>query len=326
MAKRIFCLEKDDVMILSVSRRTDIPNYYSEWFYNRLKDGYLYVRNPMNARQISKIILSPEVVDCIVFWTKNPEPMFARLGELSAYQYYFQFTLTGFGRDIEPNVPDKKKRMIPIFRNLAEKIGREKVVWRYDPIIFTDKYTPEYHLKAFEQIAGKLNGYTSRCVISFVDIYAKNRQNMGAINSYSLPEKELSAFAAQIASTARDNDMEIASCAEPIDLSACGIEHNCCIDRKLVERIIGCKINVDKDKNQRKECGCVESIETGTYDTCKNGCVYCYANHSHESVLQNNRLYDVNSPLLCGKVMEDDKITERAVKSFKESQLTLWDQ
>lgn len=169
-------MKEDEAMILSASRRTDIPNYYSEWFYNRIKKGYLYVRNPMNAHQISKIILSPEVVDCIVFWTKNPEPMFARLDELDAYKYYFQFTLTGFGNDIECNVPHKKEKMIPIFQKLADKIGREKVIWRYDPIIFSDKYTPEYHLKAFKQIAKELNGYTSICVISFVDIYAKNKK------------------------------------------------------------------------------------------------------------------------------------------------------
>ena len=167
-------------MILSVSRRTDIPNYYSEWFYNRIKEGYLYVRNPMNAHQISKIILSPEVVDCIVFWTKNPEPMFSRLDELDAYQYYFQFTLTGFGNDIECNVPHKKEHMIPVFQKLAKRIGKQKMIWRYDPIIFTDKYTPEYHLKAFRQIAEELNGYTSKCVISFVDIYTKNRKKLTA--------------------------------------------------------------------------------------------------------------------------------------------------
>lgn len=312
-------------MILSVSRRTDIPNYYSEWFYNRIREGYLYVRNPMNAHQISKITVSPEVVDCIVFWTKNPEPMFSRLDELDAYQYYFQFTLTGFGNDIERNVPRKKEHMIPVFQKLAERIGKQKMIWRYDPIIFTDKYTPEYHLKAFGQIAKELNGCTSKCVISFVDIYTKNRKNMSAMNSYSLPEKELGAFAAEIASIAGENDIKAASCAEAIDLSACGIEHNCCIDRELVEQIVGCKIQAGKDKNQRKECGCVESIEIGTYNTCKNGCAYCYANYSHESVLQNSKLYDVNSPLLCGIIGEDDKITERAVKSLKEPQLTLWD-
>ena len=251
-------------MVLSVSRRTDIPNYYSEWFYNRIKDGYLYVRNPMNAHQVSKIQLSSEVVDCIVFWTKNPEPMFSRLEDLDAYKYYFQFTLTGFGNDIERNIPHKKEHMIPIFQKLAEKIGREKVIWRYDPIFFTDRYTPEYHLKAFEQIAGALNGYTSKCVVSFVDIYAKNKKNMSAVNSFSLPEKDLVTFAAQIAVIAKNHGIKTASCAEVIDLSACGIEHNCCIDRELIQQIIGYKIKADKDKNQRKKCGCMESIDIGT--------------------------------------------------------------
>ena len=213
--------------------------------------------------------------------------------------------------------------MIPVFQKLAGRIGREKVIWRYDPIIFTDKYTPEYHLKAFGQIAHELNGYTSKCVISFVDLYAKNKKNMDALNSYSLPERELGAFAAQLASIAGANDIKAASCAEAIDLSACGIEHNCCIDKELVGQLTGCKIQADKDKNQRTECGCVESIEVGTYNTCKNGCAYCYANYSHESVLQNSKQYDVNSPLLCGTIAEDDKITERAVKSLKDPQLTL---
>lgn len=312
-------------MILSVSRRTDIPNYYSEWFLNRIKEGYLYVRNPMNAHQVSKIILSPEVVDCIVFWTKNPEPMLSRLDELDAYQYYFQFTLTGFGNDVEYNVPHKKEVMIPVFRKLSHKIGSEKVIWRYDPIIFTEKYSPEYHLKAFEQIAGELRGYTSKCVISFVDIYMKNRKNMKALNSFFLTENELTAFAKEVASIAGNHDIKAATCAETIDLSFCGIEHNCCIDKELIEKMIGCKIQADKDKNQRKECGCIESIEIGTYNTCKNGCQYCYANHNRESVLETCKLYDVNSPLLCGEITENDKITERKVKSLKEKQLTIWD-
>lgn len=311
-------MKESDAVILSISRRTDIPNYYSEWFYNRIKDGYLYVRNPMNAHQISKIMLSPEVVDCMVFWTKNPEPMLARLDELNGWQYYFQFTLTGFGNDMEPNVPHKKKHMIPVFQKLAKRIGSQKVIWRYDPIIFTDKYTPEYHLNAFGQIAKELNGYTSKCVISFVDIYAKNKKKMSAMNSYFLPEKELVGFAARIASIAKDNGIKVASCAEAVDLSVCGIEHNCCIDREFIGQITGCNIHANKDKNQRKECGCVESVEVGTYNTCKNGCVYCYANSSRESVLQNCRLYDVNSPLLCGKITENDKITVRAVKSLIE--------
>lgn len=312
-------------MILSASRRTDIPNYYSEWFLNRIKEGYLYVRNPFHARQISKITISPEVVDCIVFWTKNPEPMFARLGELGAYPYYFQFTLTGFGRDIESHIPHKKKVMIPVFRTLSDKIGRERVIWRYDPILFTDQYNPQYHLRAFEQIAKELYGYTSRCVISFADTYAKNKKSMEALGAFSLTEQDLTAFAGEIAQIAAGYNIKTASCAEAADLSSCGIEHGCCIDKEFIENITGCRIRAGKDRNQRSECGCIVSIDVGAYNTCRNGCRYCYANDSPERVSNTCRLYDAHSPLLCGSITKDDRITERDVTSWKESQLTLWD-
>ena len=305
-------------MILSVSRRTDIPNYYSEWFFNRIKAGCVYVRNPMNARQVSKIDITPEVVDCIVFWTKNPQPMLDRLDELAAYDYYFQFTLTGYGKDIERNVPHKKEKMIPIFQELSEKIGMNRVIWRYDPVIFTNQYTKEYHLKAFEQIATALRGYTEKCVISFVDVYAKNKKNMELLAPYEVDTTELLEFSKKIAVIAKDNGMTVGSCAERIDLHECGIEHNCCIDKNLIESIIGCKLKVSKDKNQRQECGCMESVEIGTYNTCKNGCKYCYANYSEESVAKSCSQYNLESPILCGTLDEKDKITERKVKSLKE--------
>ncbi len=312
-------------MILSVSLRTDIPNYYSEWFFNRIKEGFVYVRNPMNAHQVSKIDITPKVVDCIVFWTKNPAPMFNRLEELAPYDYYFQFTLTGYGKDMECNVPHKKEKMIPIFQELSKKIGMKKVIWRYDPIIFTKKYSPEYHLKAFEQIATALKGYTEKCVISFVDIYAKNKKNMELLDLYEIDKNELLEFAKKIAGIAKDNGMKIGSCAESIDLDECGIEHNCCIDKTLIEDIIGCRLKVEKDKNQREECGCVEGVEIGTYNTCKNGCKYCYANYSQESVVKNCSRYDPKSPILCGILDENDKITVRKVKSLKEQQLSIFD-
>ncbi len=311
-------------MILSVSRRTDIPTYYSEWFYNRIKEGFVYTPNPMNPRQISRIDLSPEIVDCIVFWTKNPGPMLGRLSELSAYKYYFQFTLTGYGKDIESNVPHKKERMIPIFKELSDKIGANRVIWRYDPIIFTKVYTPDYHLKAFLQISSELKGYTSKCVISFLDMYAKIAKNMAQIQTYEISETLLFEFAGEISRIAKANGMSIASCAESIDLRECGIRHNSCIDKGLIEEIIGCRLRVNKDKNQRPECGCVESVDVGTYNTCLNGCKYCYANYSMESVTKNCKSYDSKSPLLCGIVAEEDKITERKVKSLKEEQMSLF--
>ena len=189
-------------MILSVSRRTDIPNWYSAWFYNRIREGFLYVRNPFNSRQISRIPLSPDLVDCIVFWTKNPKNMMPRLGELQDYDFLFQFTLTGYGKDVEPGVPDKK-HMIGVFRALSEQIGHERVIWRYDPILLSERYTPEYHLKAFREIAERLAGYTDRVVISFVDFYAKMKKNAEKLRIRPITEREMTELAGKMAE-ARD--------------------------------------------------------------------------------------------------------------------------
>ncbi|MBO5278018.1 MAG: DUF1848 domain-containing protein [Lachnospiraceae bacterium] len=298
-------------MILSASRRTDIPNYYSDWFFNRIREGFVYVRNPMNFHQVSKIGLSPELIDCIVFWTKNPQPMLARLGELSAYPYYFQFTLTGYGKDIEPGVPYKKDRMIAVFQELSEKLGNSRVIWRYDPILFNAVYTKEYHLNAFGQIAEGLKGYADKCVISYVDTYAKNQKRMRELAVREPDEEEIRAFSGELARIAQGAEMEISTCAEKLDLSDCGIAHSHCVDKALIESITGCPLKVGKDRNQRAECGCVESIDIGCYDTCRNGCKYCYASRSDAVILKNCRNYNAASPLLCSELMPEDRVTER---------------
>lgn len=312
-------------MILSVSRRTDVPNYYSDWFYNRIKEGFLYVRNPMNGHQVSRIDLSPEVVDCIVFWTKNPFPMMARLGELKAYDYYFQFSLTGYGKDIEPNLPDKRSVLIPVFKHLSEELGRGRVVWRYDPVLLNGRYTMEYHKKAFAEIAGALNGYCEQAVISFIDIYAKIAKRMEGMHIREPNMDEMYELAAWMAEVSRKNGMEISTCAEKTDLDSIGIGHGSCIDKRLIERLTGCGLDVGRDKNQRAECGCVQSIDAGTYNTCQNGCRYCYANFSDGILRENVGRYDAASPVLCGSVGGEDKITDREVKSLKVRQLSLFD-
>ena len=305
---------KEVPMLLSVSRRTDIPSCNSEWFYNRIKAGFVCVRNPMNYRQVSEVRLTPDLIDCIIFWTKNPTPMMERLDELKDYAYYFQFTLTGYGRDVERNLPDKRTVLIPAFQNLSDRIGRERVIWRYDPIFFSDRYTREYHLNAFRCIAEALRGYTEKCVISFVDIYPKNRKNMERL-SYRVPdEREIRKFAKELNEIAGRNGIAVASCAEKMDLEDCGIVHNRCIDRELIERITGRRLNVNRDKNQRAECGCAASVDIGTYNTCGNGCAYCYANHSASSVESNLLKYDPASPILCGQIEEKDVIKVKDVR------------
>lgn len=308
-------------MILSVSRRTDIPNYYSDWFIARIKEGFLYVRNPMNAHQISKIDLSPEVIDCIVFWTKNPANMIEKLEDLQKYMYYFQFTLTGYGKDVEPNLPNKREELIPTFKRLSEKIGKERVIWRYDPILISKRYTINYHLKAFEEIASSLADYTEKVVISFVDLYSKTLRNTRKLDIRQITNEEMIEVAGEMAQIASKYNLIIETCAEQINLQEAGIQHGSCIDKKLIERLLGCKLTAEKDKSQREECGCFESVEVGAYNTCLNGCKYCYANFNDSKVEDHVKLYNRNSALLCGNISSDDRITERKMKSMKDNQI-----
>lgn len=312
-------------MIISASRRTDIPSYYSDWLFNRLKEGYVLVRNPMNPRQISRINLSPEVVDGIVFWTKNPLPMLNRLSELERYHYYFQFTLTAYDRDVETNLPSKNKILIPAFQQLSKRIGREKLVWRYDPIFFNDRYTMEYHCNYFKVLAAKLGAYTEKCTVSFLDFYRKTERNMRPLQLQPVLREQQIALMQRFSEIAKCYGFYLDTCAEATELGQLGIGHACCIDRERLERIGTCKLSVGKDKNQRPACGCVASIDIGAYNTCGNGCLYCYANDSRHTAMQRMHAHHPFSPLLFGEVEADDVITERKMRSYREDQLTLFD-
>lgn len=303
-------------MIISASRRTDIPAYFSDWFYNRLEKGFVLVRNPMNIHQISKINISPEVVDCIVFWTKNPRRFIERLDRLEKYQYYFQYTITGYGRQLEPNVPSLEES-ITCFQALSKLIGAHRVVWRYDPIVITNESSLKYHISQFNSIAEKLSGYTSKCVISFVDYYKKTMKNLVNIKYEEITVDEVIELSAQLSRLGRKYNITLASCSEEIDLEKYGIVHGKCIDDKLIEEITGCALDIDKDKSQRKECGCIASIDIGAYNTCPHGCLYCYANYDHNSVRLNYEEHDRNSDLICGNLSKQDKINIRKVLSCK---------
>ena len=308
-------------MIISASRRTDIPTYYSDWFLNRVKDGYVYVRNPMNAHQISEISLSPEVVDGIVFWTKNPVPMLDKLSFLSNYTYYFQFTLNSYGVDVERNIPSKEKVIIPAFQKLSDMIGPERVIWRYDPIFLSETYTADYHIRFFEKLAKRLSPFTKKCTISFLDFYRNTKNNIAPLAPSAFPQSEQERIAKRIAEIAHSYGLCVDTCAEGIDLNQYGIEHARCIDDRLLSQLIQCPLNVKKDKNQRLECGCIESLDIGAYNTCHNGCRYCYANYSDKAVSTNGEKHNPNSPLLIGAVGPEDKITKREMFSCKTGQL-----
>jgi DNA repair photolyase len=217
--------------------------------------------------------------------------MIGRLDELDKKyknRYYFQVTINKYGKEVEPNLLDIKKR-IKTFHKISKKIAKERVIWRYDPILLNEKYSNKYHLDSFKYIAKNLKGYTDKVVISFIDLYMKTKRNTKSLNIEEISQDKIKEIAKGLKKIADNNAMEIETCAEKIDLSDIGINHGACIDKKLIEQIIGYEIKVSKD-NSRNECECFKSVEVGTYDTCLNGCKYCYAtlntrkaNHDSES-------------------------------------------
>lgn len=301
-------------MILSASRRTDILALYSDWFLNRIRAGYVYVPNPINPHQISKVPLTPDVVDCIVFWSKNPAPIVPRLPELENYPCYFQFSLNPYERDIEKNLPSLEAR-IDTFIGLSERIGPDRVIWRYDPILISEKYPVGFHEEAFSRIAGKIGPYTNRCVISFVDSYRKLDRAFREHGIAGLPEDAINRLASGFSSIGARYGFAVETCAEKIDLKEFGIGHSHCIDRTLIEKILGKPIEAEKDRNQRAECGCIASVDIGMYNTCTNGCAYCYANYNSELTGRNYASHDPGSPMLIGAPSGEDRITEKKVKS-----------
>lgn len=305
-------------MILSVSRRTDIPSYYSDWFINRICEGFVLTRNPMNQAQLSRIDLSKDLIDCIVFWTKDPYPMLDKLPvlDLMGYNYLFQFTLTPYGKDIEKNLRDKKD-IILTFQKLSDMIGKDRALWRYDPIILNNKLTIEYHIKHFEELCMRLCGYTDRCTISFVDLYTKINKPVKDGLIREITGEESKTLAKCFSEIAGKYNIKLYACCEKLDLSEYGVNPGSCIDKSVIEKICGYSLDVKKDANQRPGCGCIQSIDIGVYNTCKNGCIYCYANYSMTSVEKNYRNYNPKSGLLSGTVREDEKINERKIWSFK---------
>lgn len=266
-------------MIISASRRTDLPAFYADWLFSRIEEGFVDVRNPMNRAQIRRISLRPEDVDCFVFWTKNPAPMCALLSRLAGYDYYFQFTINGYGPDIEPRVPPLSAR-IETARRLSDELGPARVVWRYDPILFTPAYDLAFHEAMFAHIADKLAGSVERVTVSFIDYYNKIAKNWRRLEMREPTPDEVAQVARAIAASAAENEMTSYSCAEKRSLAPYGIAPGACIDPALIERITGRVQPARRAKSQRPLCNCAESADIGSYDTCAHGCAYCYANRS----------------------------------------------
>ncbi|HEY8464190.1 MAG TPA: DUF1848 domain-containing protein [Bacillota bacterium] len=293
-------------MIISASRRTDIPAFYSKWLINRLRAGYVVSVNPFNRGQVSQISLKAEDVEVLVFWTKNPAPLLPYLPELDrmGYRYYFQFTLNGYPRLLEPGLPDVGD-LIRTFRQLAEQIGPERVIWRYDPILFTERTDFRYHRKRFAELLKMLSPNTRRVVISIADDYKDSLQRLSLLEHQGFarleqPQStpEFGDFFIELAELANNAGLEIYSCAEIYNLQPFNIRPGKCIDDEYIHRVFGIKVTASKDRSQRLECGCVTSKDIGAYNSCIHDCIYCYATHNRKTAHQNYSSYQANSPSL----------------------------
>ncbi len=293
-------------MIISASRRTDIPAFYAEWMVHRLSEGYCTVPNPLNRNQVSRISLRPEDVDAIVFWTRNPRPLMPYLEELDVrgYRYYFQFTLLGYPREIDHKSP-AVATAIQAFHELSQRIGPRRVIWRYDPIVVTGITSPAFHRENFRRIAESLRGRTHRSVVSIVDMYRKTASRMrvldgtpAAVRPHDMGDTQ--SLMADLAELARANGMDIVSCAEQIDLRPFGIRPGKCVDDEVIAEAFGVDIPGKKDPAQRAACGCVVSRDIGMYESCLYGCQYCYATKSFDLARLNFEVHDPRSPSLLG--------------------------
>jgi DNA repair photolyase len=250
--------------------------------------------------------------------------MIRRLSELEPFVYYFQFTLTSYENDIEGKFP-RKDEVADSFLRLSEKIGSKRVVWRYDPILLNEKYTVDLHIERFGQIAKKLVGATEKVVISFLDFYPKIRKRIEPLNIRESTVDEKDQIAKALSKIASEHGMKVESCSEAIDLGQYGIEHGRCVDDRLINAILKERgevpICIGKDKNQRLECGCVFSIDIGAYNTCGNGCRYCYANFNETAVATNCKKHNPDSPLFVGEVPDEAIVKLREAVSYKESQI-----
>ena len=307
-------------MIINTGQRTDIPAFYAPWFANRLREGFVMVRNPYNPKSVTRYRLSPDVVDLIGFCTKNPAPMFPYMDLLEPFGQYWFVTVTPYGKEIEPGVPEKKE-VLESFRQLSSVVGADRTGWRYDPIFISETYPVDWHIRAFERMAEMLAGYTHTAVISFIDLYDKTRRNFPEARTVSREERLMLGQA--MVETGKKYGMTIRPCAEGDELAAFGADCSGCMTVSMYEKALGEHLEVPHRQPARKECACYLGGDIGAYNTCGHFCRYCYANYDAKTVRQNMAQHDPASPLLIGHLMPDDQVREAVQESWIDPQLRL---
>lgn len=306
-------------MIINTGSRTDIPAYYSQWFLNRIREGFVLVRNPYNPEHLVRYRLDPSVVDFLCFCTKNPAPLIPHLHQLSDFRQLWFVTITPYGKEIEPGVPPKEK-VAADFRALSCKVGEQRVIWRYDPIFITEAYSLEFHIKAFEAMARLLKGSTRTCIISFLDLYETTKRNFPEGKK---PEREeRHAIGRAFSEIARDCGMRLKTCCEGDELAPYGIDPSGCMTKAVFEEAGGLTLTVpSKNGKARPECSCLLGNDIGQYNTCGHGCRYCYANADPETARIILKHHDPRSPVLIGWPGPGETVTEARQESWVDGQL-----
>jgi hypothetical protein len=297
----------ETVMIVSVSRRTDIPAYYAEWFIRRLRAGWCEVANPFRPSSVTRVSLDRADVDAFVFWTRNPAPFAAATDEVEArgYPFYFLVTVNGYPPELEPHAPPLPVRLAAL-RRLADRIGPDRVVWRYDPILLSERMDFGWHLDRFTELAAALRDATRRVIVSFADFYRKTERRLRAVERLTgdpfvrdpFAQPGFPTFVRRLCTRAAEQGMDIQSCAEDARLASLGIRPGKCIDDELLRRVLGVSVRDRKDAGQRPACGCVAARDIGAVDSCPNGCEYCYATVSHAVARDRHARHDPANPLL----------------------------
>ena len=307
-------------MIIQTGSRTDIPAFYSEWFLNRLREGFVLVRNPYDPSSVTRYRLSPDVVDLIGFCTKNPAPMLPHMDLLRPYGQYWYVTITPYGKEIEPGVPDKRE-VLDSFRRLSDTVGPDRMGWRYDPVFISGDYPAERHIRAFEYMAQTLSGYTHTAVISFVDLYEKTKRNFPEVRPVTAEQRLLLGKA--FAEIAGQYGMTLRPCGEGDELAPFGADCSGCMTVAMYEQALGRRLKVPKTAPARKECACYLGGDIGAYNTCGHLCRYCYANYDAATVRKNLAAHDPESPLLIGHLEPGDQVHEAKQESWIDPQITM---
>ena len=301
-------------MIINTGSRTDTVQYYSEWLLKRFQEGFVYSRNPLFLNKVTKYELNPEVVDCVIFCSKNYEPILGRLHEITdRFNTYFYYTITAYGKDIEPNVPSIEDSIETLIK-LSEIVGAKRIAWRYDPILLTEKYTKNRHYETFDYMSEKLSPYIDRCIFSFVEMYKKLKTNMPEI--ILLTQEDKDEIAKNIGLIAQKNKILLQTCATLENYEKYNIIQSGCITAEILGTANGVTFSNIKHSGNRKGCRCMENRNIGDYDTCPNGCKYCYANQNPQIAKKNYEKHNADSPLILGGLNPTDEISQSSQRSF----------